>query len=149
MVYLLQGTLILLYALSRKERLLTYHITFAPEAHSHLRRLPARQQAIVLSAIPRHLAYQPLLPSRNRKPLRSNAIAPWELRIGHLRVLFEVSCDPVPSVHVLVVGRKQRNRVLIGDEVLELEKKSEPTGATASLSAHSELMRTFQGNLSL
>jgi hypothetical protein len=32
----------------------------------------------------------PTLETRNRKPMRPNPIAPWELRIGHLRVYFEV-----------------------------------------------------------
>lgn len=50
--------------------------------------------------------------------MRPNPIAPWELRIGDLRVYYEV--DAVEDVvRVLAVGIKERNLVRIGEEVFE------------------------------
>ena len=46
---------------------------------------------MVLDAIERQLVSEPLKESRNRKPLRPNPIAPWELRVGGLRVFYEVT----------------------------------------------------------
>ena len=52
--------------------------------------------------------------------MRPNPIAPWELRIGNLRVYYDVEEEPESVVHVRAVGIKQRNRVRIGREVIEL-----------------------------
>ena len=68
----------------------------------------------------RQLAYQPLVETRNRKPMRPNPVAPWELRIGHLRVYYDVSEMPERIVFIRAVGIKYRNRVMIGDEEIEL-----------------------------
>jgi mRNA-degrading endonuclease RelE of RelBE toxin-antitoxin system len=47
-------------------------------------------------------------------------VAPWELRIGDLRVYYEVNDDPERIVVVKAIGVKERNRVLIGGEKVEL-----------------------------
>ena len=57
---------------------------------------------------------------RESKVLRANAVAPWELRIGDLRVYYEVKVDPERVVVVKAVGVKVRNRVLIGGEEVDL-----------------------------
>jgi len=59
-------------------------------------------------------------PSRNRKLLRANPVAPWELRLGVLRVYFDVSLEPAPVVTVRAVGVKTRERVWIGGEEVDL-----------------------------
>ena len=43
-------------------------------------------------------------------------MAPWELRIGDLRVYYEVSDEPQPTVTVLAIGIKERERLLVGGE---------------------------------
>ena len=53
------------------------------------------------------------VPTRNRKPLDANPIAPWELRIGDYRVYFEVKEGPARVVRIVAVGLKDRDRVLI------------------------------------
>lgn len=82
--------------------------------------LTARRQRIVLDAVEDQLAYQPTTETKNRKPMRPNPIAPWELRIGNLRVYYDVQEKPEPVVHVRAVGIKLRKRVHIGREVIEL-----------------------------
>jgi len=97
-----------------------YRIEYSPEAESHLRALTARQQAIVLDVAERQLSRQPTVETRNRKPMRPNPVAPWELRIENLRVYYDVTEEPEPAVRVLAIGLKLRNRVRIGKEVIEL-----------------------------
>jgi mRNA-degrading endonuclease RelE of RelBE toxin-antitoxin system len=59
-------------------------------------------------------------PDRNRKPLEANPLAPWELRIGKLRVYFDVENEPTRVVMIRAVGIKERNCVRIGVEEIEL-----------------------------
>jgi hypothetical protein len=68
----------------------------------------------VLDAIERQLEHEPLVPARNRKAMRANAVAPWVLRIGKLRVYYEAEDAPAPLVRIRAVGVKVRNRVWIG-----------------------------------
>ena len=68
----------------------------------------------------RRLAYEPTVENRNRKRLRPNPVAPWELRVGHLRVNFDVEEEPRRMVTIHAVGTKDRSRLLIGGEEVEL-----------------------------
>lgn len=70
---------------------MAYEIEFAASVRVQLQVLPAKQRAAVLDAVTRHLVLEPLLETRNRKLLRPNPIAPWELRVGQLRVFYELS----------------------------------------------------------
>jgi mRNA-degrading endonuclease RelE of RelBE toxin-antitoxin system len=63
-----------------------YTIEYSPEAEEHLQRLTARQRKAVLDTADRQLLNQPNVETKNRKPMRPNPVAPWELRIGSLRV---------------------------------------------------------------
>ncbi len=94
-----------------------FRVEYSPEAESHLRALTARQRAIVLDAVDEQLAHEPLVETRQRKPMRPNPLAPWELRIGNLQVYYDVE-DVVVSVRA--VGLKLRNRVRIGGKVVSL-----------------------------
>ena len=102
------------------ETKVTYRIEYSPESEDHLRALSARDRAIVLDAVDQQLATEPTVETRNRKPLRPNPVAPWELRIGDLRVFFDVEEEPDAVVHVRAVGLKQHNILRIGGEVFEL-----------------------------
>jgi hypothetical protein len=52
--------------------------------------------------------------------MRPNPVAPWELRIGQLRVYYEVREEPDAVVTVLAVGVKERSIVRIGTEEVNL-----------------------------
>jgi len=99
---------------------LTYVIEYSPEAEDHLRRLTARQQRIVVDSVDRQLISEPANETRNRKPMRPNPIAPWELRIGSLRVYYEVIEHPDLKVVILAVGVEERSRVRIGKDIVPL-----------------------------
>lgn len=97
-----------------------YSIEYSPDAEDHLRFLTARQQAIVLDTVDAQLTHQPTVETRNRKPMRPNPLAPWELRIGTLRVYYDVEDTPAPKVYIRAVGSKERNRVRIAGAIFEL-----------------------------
>jgi mRNA-degrading endonuclease RelE of RelBE toxin-antitoxin system len=64
------------------------------------------------------LMHQPDVITRNRKKLRSNATAEWELRIDDFRVLYDIYFDE-RKVEVKVVGLKQGAKLLVrGKEFL-------------------------------
>jgi hypothetical protein len=79
--------------------------------------------AFLRRAIKEQLSYTPTEETRNRKPLDQPAPfeASWELRCGpdnRFRLFYDVdlACQ---EVHVLAVGVKDRNRLLIGGEEYE------------------------------
>jgi mRNA-degrading endonuclease RelE of RelBE toxin-antitoxin system len=99
---------------------MAYLIEYSPDAVSHMRELTAGQRASVLDAVDNQLLHEPQTETRNRKPMRPNPLAPWELRIGDLRVYYDVEEQPMPRVLVRAVGIKDRNRVRIGRKELDL-----------------------------
>jgi mRNA-degrading endonuclease RelE of RelBE toxin-antitoxin system len=99
---------------------LAYRLEFSPETEGHLRALTANQRSQVLSAIETQLAHQPAVETRNRKPMRPNVLATWELRVRNLRVYYVVNEEPEQVVSIRAIGIKVRNRVRIGDEEVEL-----------------------------
>ena len=106
--------------MGRKYTAVAYRIDYSPETEGHLRVLTARQRIIVFDTVDQQLAYQPTVETRNRKPMRPNPLAPWELRIGNLRVYYDVVDNSEPLVVILAVGIKLRNRVFIGGEEVQL-----------------------------
>jgi mRNA-degrading endonuclease RelE of RelBE toxin-antitoxin system len=97
-----------------------YRIEYSPDAVDQLRTFPARDQRIVVAGVSEQLKFQPSTPTRNRKRLRPNDLAAWELRLGRLRVYYNVEEGPEPRVDVLMVGVKDRNIVRIGGEEISL-----------------------------
>jgi len=94
-----------------------YRIEYSPDAEEHLRLLTKREQGMVLDAVDEQLAFQPATETRNRKPMRPNPLAPWELRVGRLRVYYDIE---VEEVIVLAIGIKKGGRVRIGKEVIDI-----------------------------
>ena len=97
-----------------------FRIEYDPATEEHLTALTAREAAIVFDTVPRQLTHQPTVLTRNRKPLRSNPLAPWELRIGDLRVYYDVQDEPEAVVTIRAVGVKDRNRLHIGGREFQL-----------------------------
>ena len=97
-----------------------FRIEYAPATVAHLKALTARQQAIVLDGVVRHLSVDPTAETRHRKQMRPNPLAAWELRLGNLRVYFDIVSEPEPRVVVIAVGMKDGNVVRIGKRSIEL-----------------------------
>lgn len=92
-----------------------YNIQLTPDAQEHLARFTARQRSLVLDEIERQLLHQPAQETRKRKRLRPNPLVSWELRVGNLRVFYDVNEDTY-WVEILAVGKKAHNRLIIGDK---------------------------------
>ncbi|MEP0956847.1 addiction module toxin RelE [Leptolyngbya sp. FACHB-1515] len=85
--------------------------------------MTVRQQQIVLTAIEQQLLYEPMTETRNRKPMRSNPLASWELRIANLRVYYDVVEEvdpPLQIVRIRAISVKERNKIFIGGEEVDL-----------------------------
>ena len=99
---------------------MAYQIEYSPDTEEHLRALTARQRSMVFDAVDRQLANEPNKETRNRKPMRPNPIAAWELCVRNLWVYYDIAEQPEKRVTTLAVGIKLRNRVRIGDREIEL-----------------------------
>ena len=99
---------------------MAYRIQFTESAEQHFADLSARQQAIVLNAVKTQLRYEPLRETRNRKQLRPNPFAPWELRVGFLRVFYEVDALESDLVNVLAIGIKKGNRLIVAGKEIHI-----------------------------
>lgn len=97
-----------------------YRIEFTPEAGEHVKDLSARERATLLDGVERQLLHEPTRETRNRKPLRPNPVAQYRLRLGSLRVYYDVDGGPPAVVLVRAVGVKVRQRVLIGGKEVML-----------------------------
>ena len=96
-----------------------YEIRWSPDARDHLRLLPAHQRALVLDSVERHLTEQPDNPTQKRKLLAENPLATWELRLGDVRIFYDVTREE-NTVDVVAVGVKEHNRLRIGGEEVEI-----------------------------
>lgn len=97
-----------------------FRIVFAAAVESHLRALCAADRARVLDVVERQLGDEPLRETRNRKPLRPNPLAPWELRVGSLRVFYEICSDSPETVRIVAVGKKRGNVLRIGGKEIKI-----------------------------
>ncbi len=95
-----------------------YHIEVTEEAQADLRYYRAFERKIITSEIRVQLSDQPLSETKNRKPLRENPIATWELRVGRFRIFYDVD-RATQTVAIVSVGHKQHNVLLVrGKEVV-------------------------------
>ena len=94
-----------------------YQIEVTEEAKIDLSYYTAFERKIITSAIREQLTYQPLVETKNRKPLRNNPVASWELRIDKFRVFYE--CEEMAQiVTIITVGHKEHNVLFVrGKEV--------------------------------
>jgi mRNA-degrading endonuclease RelE of RelBE toxin-antitoxin system len=90
-----------------------FSITITAEAEAHLMALPVREQRIVEAAVSARLVERPTTPTRAIKLLRPNPLATFELRVGDLRVLYNVEAL---EVILLVIGRKVGNALIVKGE---------------------------------
>ena len=101
-----------------------FSLIFDPEVKRHLRAVEANYHRLIYAAIHEQLLFEPETETRNRKSLQQPVSpgATWELRFGpdnRFRVFYAVSREP-REVRILAIGIKQRNRLVIGGEEVEL-----------------------------
>jgi hypothetical protein len=66
------------------------------------------------------LKNEPLREARNRKQLRPNPLAPWELRVGLLRVFYEVHALESELVNILAIGIKKGNQLIVSGKEIQI-----------------------------
>ena len=89
-----------------------FEIEFTPEAIDDLKSFRKSEQQAVFDQINEQLFYEPMADTRNRKKLRSNDVAEYELRVGKFRVFYDVD-EPTKTVKIEAVGYKQGSRLFI------------------------------------
>lgn len=95
-----------------------YKIEITEEAKIDLSFFKLYERKTILEAIKEQLLYEPTKETKNRKELRENPIAPWELRSGKYRIFYEVE-DDIVTVGVIAIGWKKHNALYIrGKEVI-------------------------------
>ena len=96
-----------------------FTIDISDEALDELRQLRKRDSTRIFDEIERQLAHQPNVETRNRKLLRPNPFAEWELRADKFRVFYDVDTDS-ETVLVKAVGIKVGNQLFIRGEEFPL-----------------------------
>jgi len=81
-----------------------YGIIFAPQAVQDLKRLPARNRAIIRDAIEKHLRFEPDKISRSRiKRLQGIRRPQYRLRVGEIRIFYDIVAE---DVEILAIVQK-------------------------------------------
>jgi mRNA-degrading endonuclease RelE of RelBE toxin-antitoxin system len=101
-----------------------YILVYAPEVKHHLRAIERQHYSLIRETLQEQLLFEPEAETRNRKPLRQPAFieAEWELRFGpdnRFRVFYEIDREN-RTVYILAIGIKERDRLFIGGEEVEL-----------------------------
>jgi mRNA-degrading endonuclease RelE of RelBE toxin-antitoxin system len=97
----------------------SYQIEVTEEAKGDLSYYTAFERKIIVSEIREQLTHQPLVETKNRKPLRDNPLASWELRVGKYRVFYEVN-ETSSTVSIVSIGHKEHNVFLIRGKEVQL-----------------------------
>jgi mRNA-degrading endonuclease RelE of RelBE toxin-antitoxin system len=97
-----------------------YRIRYAKPTELHFAHLSRIQQKAVLDAVDLQLTNQPTVQTKNRKRMRPNPLATWELRVGKLRAYYDVLTEPEATVLIVAVGIKDRSTLRIGGEMVML-----------------------------
>ena len=85
-----------------------YEIVFSPEALEDFRALDAHIRSEVRDAVETHLRHQPMKTSKSRiKRLRGLARPQFRLRVGDVRVFYDVSESTVDLLAVVVKSEAQ------------------------------------------
>jgi mRNA-degrading endonuclease RelE of RelBE toxin-antitoxin system len=96
----------------------SYEIQFVSSANDQLNGFETTERKGIVAAIEEQLLNEPQVETRNRKRLRPNPLAPWELRVGNVRVFYDVE-EPA-KVTILAIGTKDRNKLYIGGKEIQL-----------------------------
>jgi mRNA-degrading endonuclease RelE of RelBE toxin-antitoxin system len=97
----------------------SYRIEITTEAKGDLSYYTAFERKIIVSGVREQLTHQPHVETKNRKPLRDNLLAPWELRVGKYGVFYEVD-DTARMVSIVSIGHKEHNVLLIRGQEVQL-----------------------------
>ena len=92
-----------------------FEIEFTTEAIDDMLSFRKQERKYIIEKVETQLEYQPTEETRNRKKLRPNQLAEWELRIDRFRVFYDVDADR-RCVKIEAVGYKSGNQLFIRRE---------------------------------
>lgn len=87
-----------------------YQIAFSPNAAGDFDYFAAYEQRIIMAAIKSFLVEDAHIPTKKRKPLKQNVIAPWELKQDSYRIFYDIVDD---VVDIIAIGYKDHNDLYI------------------------------------
>lgn len=96
-----------------------FDIVFTPEALEDLRLFKRGERTTIIAAIEEQLSHEPNNETRNRKRLRPNQTAEWELRVDRFRVFYDID-EGDHLVKIEAVGHKRGSRLFIHGEEYHL-----------------------------
>lgn len=96
-----------------------FRIEFTPEAVDDLRSFRKHDQRQIIEAIETQLPHQATEETRNRKRLRPNQLAEWELRVDEFRVFYDLDAATA-VVKIEAVGHKRGSKLFVHGEEYEL-----------------------------
>ena len=96
-----------------------FRVELQPSAEEDLKFFPVNEQRVIVQAVLTLLTEEPDVPTKRRKQLRPNVLAPWELKVGDFRVFCEID-TPGSLVRVLAVGHKHHNELFMRGKKVEL-----------------------------
>jgi mRNA-degrading endonuclease RelE of RelBE toxin-antitoxin system len=70
-----------------------YRVTLTESAKKDIAHFDVPAQRMIVAGISTHLKADAEVPTRRKKPLRPNPIAPWELRLDRFRVFYSIEED--------------------------------------------------------
>ncbi len=96
-----------------------FKVEFTPEAVEDMRLLRKYERIRVIEEIENQLVHQPAQETRNRKRLRPNKVAEWELRADKFRIFYDIDKEN-KVVKIEAVGYKKGSRLFIHGEEYRL-----------------------------
>ncbi len=88
-----------------------YEIIYSMSARAMIKSLTAADRSRLVDEVEAQLRHQAEVEAINRKRLRRNQQElQWELRIGHLRVLYNIEDG---AVNIVYIGVKRNNKLFI------------------------------------
>jgi mRNA-degrading endonuclease RelE of RelBE toxin-antitoxin system len=96
-----------------------FDIVFTPEALEDLRLFKRGERTTIIETIEEQLSHEPNNETRNRKRLRPNQTAEWELRVDRFRVFYDID-EGDHLVKIEAVGHKRGSRLFIHGEEYHL-----------------------------
>lgn len=112
---------IIIVIMTRRQK---FRLLYAPITKSHLKTIDRKYYFLIRTTIENALQFEPDIETMNRKPLKRQVAfeAEWELRFGpenRFRVFYDIDIT-AHEVHILAIGAKERNRLVIGGKEIKL-----------------------------
>ena len=97
----------------------SYILDMTEDANEDLSHYRAFERKTITDEMAIQLVDQPYVETNNRRHLRDNPIARWELKVGKFRVFYEIEAH-AQVVTIISVGHKEHNVLYIRGKVVQL-----------------------------